>query len=696
MKKLFQSLANGETTIESVTPPVPREGELLIQSICSLVSAGTERMLVDFGKASLIGKARQQPDRVKSVVEKVRTDGLVRTFDAVKAKLDKPITLGYSNVGVVTEVGKGVEGFSVGDRIVSNGCHSEFVCVPANLCATVPDNVASERAAFTVLASIGLQGIRLVNPTLGESIVVIGVGLIGLLTVQLLRAQGCRVLAIDIDDNKLEQAVQFGAEICNSNKSDPVEAGLQFSAGHGVDAVLITASSESNEIVSHAAKMSRKRGRIVMVGVTGLNLNRADFYEKELTFQVSCSYGPGRYDPDYEEKGQDYPIGYVRWTEQRNFQAVLQLMSDDSLPCESLISGKYDFEQAPLAYEKLVQDKSSFGLLLKYTEQADSANRIALRSKFSADNAGDGISVALVGLGNYASSILVPALRSSGAKLHTVISSSASSSQTKGAEFLYQSNNLNEVLQADDVDLIVITSRHNDHAGQVASALEAGKHVFVEKPLCLTLEQLEQIRHAYKQSDRMLMVGFNRRFAPLVLRIKDLLASNTSAVALTMTVNAGAVPSDHWIQDKKVGGGRIVGETCHFIDLMRFLAGSEVKDSNIYYMDSISHDSAVVSLKFENGTVATINYFANGHASLPKERLEVFSAGRVIRLDNFRKLSLYGWPGFRKNFSKPQNKGQNECVQKLLDALHDGEKAPIPAEEIFEVSRIAIELADSV
>ncbi len=414
MKQILQDMAKGGSNLVEAPAPKASTGNLLIDTSISLISAGTERMLVDFGKASLLDKARQQPDKVKMVLEKVQTDGLMTTLEAVQSKLAQPLPLGYCNVGVVNAVGEGVQGFKEGDRVVSNGPHADVVRVPKNLCALIPDNVSDEEASFTVVASIGLQGIRLAEPTLGEAFVVTGVGLIGLLTVQLLRAQGCRVLAIDYDDAKLELAKQFGAEVCNPGKGeDPVAAGMAFSRGNGVDGVIITASTKSNDPVTQAARMSRKRGRIILVGVTGLELNRADFYEKELTFQVSCSYGPGRYDANYEDNGQDYPYAFVRWTEQRNFEAILDMMASGQVDVKPLITNRFKFEDAAQAYELLTSDKSALGILLQY--QSDSSVRheksITLNSEatFEASKPVVGF---VGGAGNYASRMLIPAFKS--------------------------------------------------------------------------------------------------------------------------------------------------------------------------------------------------------------------------------------------------------------------------------------------
>ncbi|MFX9523600.1 bi-domain-containing oxidoreductase [Acinetobacter baumannii] len=706
MKQILQDMANGGTTVTEAPVPQCSKGHLLISTTTSLISAGTERMLVGFGKASLIDKARQQPEKVKMVLEKVQTDGLLTTYDAVKSKLAQPLALGYCNVGLVHEVGAGVDGFQVGDRVVSNGPHADMVKVPKNLCAKIPDNVDDESASFAVVASIGLQGIRLAQPTLGESFVVTGAGLIGLLTIQMLRANGCRVLAIDFDQSKLELAKQFGAEVCNPGKGeDPVAVGLAFSRGAGVDGVIITASTKVSDPVIQAARMSRKRGRIILVGVTGLELNRADFYEKELSFQVSCSYGPGRYDAEYEEKGNDYPLGFVRWTEQRNFVAVLDMMAAGTLNVEPLITQRFEFEDAPKAYDALTEDKSGLGLLLKYNSPVETRleKRVVLRPiSIEPKNA----VVGFIGAGNYASRILIPAFKKASSQLHTIVTSGGINGVIHGEKtgFAEASTDLDSLLNNKDINTVAIATRHNSHAYFVEKVLSAGKNVFVEKPLALTVEEIEKIETVYNQNIQnnqyaRVMVGFNRRFSPQVQKMKTLLDTVKEPKSFIMTMNAGAIPADHWTQDNAVGGGRIIGEACHFIDLMRFLAGSKIVSIQARRMGEtdavqILEDKASITLGFEDGSFGTIFYLANGASSFPKERVEVFTAGRVLQLDNFRKLKAFGWPGFNKMNLWRQDKGQDACAAVFVDSIRDGKEAPIPADEIFEVARVTIQVAE--
>jgi predicted dehydrogenase/threonine dehydrogenase-like Zn-dependent dehydrogenase len=700
MKQVLQNLRTGQTEVADVPCPAPGRGQLLIRTSHTLVSAGTERMLVEFGKAGWLEKARQQPDKVRMVLEKIGTDGLAATMQAVRNKLDQPLAMGYCNVGEVVAVGTGVSGFAVGDRVVSNGKHAELVAVPANLCAKLPDSVTAEHASFAILGAIALQGIRLAQPTLGEAVVVTGLGLIGLMAVQLLRAHGCRVLGLDFDPHKLELARRFGAEVLDLRSgTDPLPAAQTFSRGRGVDAVLITAATHSNEPVHQAALMCRKRGRIVLVGVAGLELSRADFYEKELSFQVSCSYGPGRYDPTYEEQGIDYPIGFVRWTEQRNFEAVLDMLADSRLDVGSLISHRFGVDQAATAYEAILGSEPALGVVLTYAAEAGGAARDPMARTVAlpaAARAADPRAViGFIGAGNYATSVLIPAFRAGGARLRTIASAGGVSSAYSGARhgFEYATTDTKALLADPDINAVVIATRHDSHADLVLAARAAGKHVFVEKPLALTAEELARIQSAWSAPESpLLLVGFNRRFAPQVQRLKALLAAAPGAKAFVMTVNAGAMPATHWTQESTIGGGRLLGEGCHFIDLLRYLAASSIVSHRVAALAGSTPDSATITLGFNDGSVGTIHYLANGNKSFPKERLEIFVAGRVLQLNNFRKLLGFGWPGFTRMNLWKQDKGQRACVQAFLDAVRSGGDAPIPLEELLEVSRVSIEV----
>lgn len=708
MRQILQSLSSGETELADVPCPVVQPGHLLIRTSRTVISAGTERMLVDFGKANLVQKALQQPERVKMVLDKVRTDGLLPTLQAVRTKLDQPLPLGYSNAGRVVEVGRGVTGFSVGDGVVSNGRHAEMVAVPANLCARIPDGVDDDAAAFTVVAAIALQGIRLVQPTLGETLVVSGLGLIGLLTVQLLRASGCRVIGLDFDPARLDLARSLGAETVDlSAGADPVRAAEALTLGRGVDGVLITASTRSSEPVHQAALMCRKRGRIVLVGVTGLELSRADFYEKELTFQVSCSYGPGRYDPAYEQKGLDYPIGFVRWTEQRNFEAVLAMMAEGRLDVRPLVSHRFELAEARRAYEIVGGAEPSLGVVLTYPAEEEVPNGTLRRKTtvLAAQPAGAprraDAAIGVIGSGNYAGGVLIPAFEKAGARLQTVASSAGVTGLHAGRKFGFAetTTDIDAVFAAPDVDAVVVSTRHDSHADLVLRALAAGKHVFVEKPLALTLGEVDAIEQAHAVARTpagatpVLMVGYNRRFAPQIVRMKALLESSGAPKAMVMTVNAGAIPASHWTQDREVGGGRIIGEACHFIDLLRALAGAPVVTQHMAPMASECGDTVTLTLGFADGSIGTVHYFANGTKAVAKERLEVFTAGRILQLDNFRRLDGHGWSGFKAIKLWRQDKGQEACVAAFLKAIAGEAQPPIPAAEIFEVARVSITLA---
>ena len=702
MKQIIQSLKTGQTILEDLPAPTLQPGAVLIQTARTLISAGTERMLVEFGQGNLIAKARAQPDKVRQVLDKIKTDGLLPTLETVFARLDQPLPLGYCNAGMVLAVGRGVTGLRVGDRVISNGPHAEIVAVPQQLCARIPDTVEDDAAAFTVLAAVALQGIRLAQPMIGERVVVIGLGLLGLLTVQLLLANGCQVLGLDLDAQKCDLARQFGAEALDlSSGADAVAAGMTFSEGRGVDAVLITASTKSNTPVQQAARMSRKRGRIVLVGVTGLELARADFYEKELSFQVSCSYGPGRYDERYEQQGHDYPFGFVRWTEQRNFEAVLDLMASGRLDVSPLISRRVALIEAPAVYQELVSDRSLLGVLLTYPEQPAELDRVVTIQATTppvipgATVAGQSQVVAgVIGAGNFASLVLIPALARSGAILHTVASSGGRDAAVAARKFGFSraASDYRELLDDPAINTVLIATRHNSHARLVTEALAAGKHVFVEKPLALNREELATIEAALAQAGpRQLLVGFNRRFAPLSLQMQRLLAVRSEPLSLIYTVNAGAIPANHWTQDPTVGGGRIIGEGCHFVDLLRFLVGQPINEVVARSMGvarglAVREDKMSLTLSFADGSLGTVHYFANGSKQFPKERVEVFSGGRILTLNNFQDLRGYGWPGFKDRRLWRQDKGHTAELAAFVQRIQQGGDWLIPWSELREVS----------
>ena len=707
MKQILQNLGNGETLLAEVPCPRRCSGHILSETTRSLVSLGTEKMLIDFGKGSWLAKARSQPEKVKQVLQKIKTDGLFTTLDAVRSQLDTPIPLGYCNVGVVLEADD-ASGHKSGERIISNGPHAEVVAIPENLTASVPNKVTDEQAAFTVVGAIALQGVRLLLPTLGERVVVSGLGLIGLLAVQILRAHGCQVMGIDFDKRKLELAKQFGAETVDlSTGADPVAATQHWTHGVGVDAVLITASSKGDELIHQVASMCRQRGRIVLVGVVGLNLQRNDFYEKELSFQVSCSYGPGRYDPNFEKRGLDYPIGFVRWTEQRNFQAVLQLLAEGKIDVDSLITHRFAFDDALEGYQ-VISSPKALGILLDYgtaqgqksdkvSQVVDVAPNIARKKRVNG-----AVGVAFVGAGGFTTRILLPLLPKDKVKLRTIVSSQGVSATHAAKKFGFElvSSDFKSVLKDKSIDAVFITTPHQLHASMVCQALDAGKHVFVEKPLALHLDELEQVEQALDSNPSCcLMVGFNRRFSPHMTAAKDWMQASTDAKSIIITVNAGVIPENHWIQDPEIGGGRIVGEACHFIDLARYLVGSPIVATHGFAMggsDGRLGDCAAIQLQFADGSLATIHYLANGSKDFPKERIEVFAGERVIVCDNFRKMREIGGQRRKLNL-RGQDKGHRAELMAFTQALVAAEDFwPISREELLEVSRATLEAAAQV
>jgi len=677
--------------LAEVPCPQVGRGQVLIQTRASLISAGTEKMLVEFSKANLIQKARQQPDKVKQVLDKIKTDGLMPTLEAVFRKLDEPLPLGYCNAGVVLEVGVGVTDLQPGDRVISNGNHAEIVCVPRNLVARVPQKVSDEQAAFTVLAAIALQGVRLVQPTLGEKVLVFGMGLIGLLTVQLLRASGCEVLAVDLNSWRLELAERFGARIVDLSKgADPISAAKAWTSEQGVDAAIITASAKTDEIMHQAAESCRKRGRIVLVGVVGLNLRRSDFYQKELTFQVSCSYGPGRYDENYEQKGNDYPPGFVRWTEGRNFQAVLAAMANGGLDVSALVTHRFGFDDALKAYDVVEHDPAALGVVLQYGEEVDRSTAVTVSQRAS-QAAGKAV-VGVIGAGNFSRAILLPALAKTSARIAYIADLNGAAAKHAAVKVQGEKavSDYRQILADKDVDAVFVVTSHNTHARFICEALAAGKHVFVEKPLCLTEAELEQIQSQVANSQsQMLLVGFNRRFSPHTVKMKELLAGRSGPLCMNMTVNAGEIPADHWTQDPERGGGRILGEGCHFIDLLSFIAGCPVKSVSAAMVGAgpaIRDDKMSICLEFADGSVGTVNYFANGAKSYPKETLEVFSDGRVLRLENFRVTHGFGFAGFKRFKTARQDKGHGAELAAFIRRIEQGGEPLIPFEQLKNVT----------
>lgn len=698
MRQIIQDMKSGQTILEEVPVPQVKSGSVLIKTSCSLVSLGTERMLVEFGKASLIDKARQQPDKVKQVLDKIKTDGVQPAIEAVFNKLGHPLPLGYCNSGTVVAIGNGVTEFKVGDRVASNGQHAEYVCVPKNLVAKIPENVSDEEAAFTVIGSIGLQGIRLINPQLGETVVVIGLGLIGLIAAQLLQANGCRVIGIDFDEEKVQLAREKNIIGINPTKgTDPVKYVLEETASYGADAILITASTKTDEVIHQAAEMSRKKGRIVLVGVIGLGLRRDDFYKKELSFQVSCSYGPGRYDDDYENRGIDYPLPFVRWTEKRNFETVLQAIAMGRIDVKSLITEEVKLDNYKEIYGDM-RKHGSIASIIKYPSDSKMRTVVEVTSLNFTGTKGQ---IGIIGAGNFTSATMLPALTKSKACIRYIASAQGLSAKilAKKVGAKRATSDYHEILKDDVVDLVMITTRHNLHAPMVLDALYAGKHVFVEKPLCLNQKELGEIVTAYQMAQKngvTLTVGFNRRFSSFAVKMKELAGKGVKNIIATM--NAGFIPSEVWVHDLKTGGGRIIGEACHFIDLCSFLTDSIVTSVCMNAMGENPEentDNASILLRYKDGSNAVINYFANGSKSYSKERVEIYTQEKTLVLDNWRELKGYGCKGFTK-MKKSMDKGHTTQFSLLNERILRGGEALIPFCSIINTTKASFACIESL
>lgn len=652
MKQILQNISNGRRSIASLPDPMVQPGQVLIANAASLISAGTEKMVMDLAGKSLIAKARERPDHVRRVLEKVRSEGLFETLKQVRAKLDEPMKLGYSSAGTVLACGAGVQDFKPGDRVASNGPHAGVVSVPRHLVARMPDSVGFEAASFTVVASIALQGLRLAQPQIGETVLVLGLGLVGQLAVRLLAASGVRVLGTDPDEAKCRLAVELGAfHAAPGLGAADVEA---LTGGWGADKVLICASTPSQQPVTLAADAVRKKGRIVLVGVVGLELDRRPFYFKEAEFVVSCSYGPGRYDAAYEEKGQDYPYPYVRFTEQRNMQAVLDLMGSGRLDVAPLVTHRFAIEDAEQAYRIIEEGRERYlGMVLGYPPLAP-LRRVAVAPAPAAGTragAGASVGVAVLGAGSFARSVLVPALRRQpGLRLHTLCSAggvSALNLAEKGG-FEFATTDEDAAFDSPEVGAVVVLTRHSEHGRQVLRAVRAGKHVFTEKPLCLTVDELDAIEAALLEKGAqapLVSVGFNRRHAPAALAVKGFFAGAQAPLAVSVRFNAGAIPPDHWTQDEAIGGGRLVGEACHAIDLATFLHGSPpvrvfAESIGGSAAPAATDDQCFITLRHADGGISNVAYLAGGDKSFPKERVEVIGAGRVAVIDDFRAWTL--------------------------------------------------------
>ncbi|HVS83659.1 MAG TPA: bi-domain-containing oxidoreductase [Pyrinomonadaceae bacterium] len=710
MKQILQNKKTGDVKATDVPAPVARPGFVLVRTAASLISAGTERATVEAGQKSLLARAVEQPHLVSQVIQKARSEGILNTVDAVRSKLGSLTALGYSAAGTVIEVGNDVGNFHVGDRVACAGVgyasHAEVLSVPKNLCVRLPDQVSFDAAAFSTLGAIALQGVRLAELTLGESVVVIGLGLIGQVTVQLLRANGCRVFGIDLDSNKTELARQFGADGVCAPDDDAKRRVMEWSRGRGADAVLITAATSSNAPVELAGEISRKKGRVIAVGAVGLNIPRQPYYDRELVFKISMSYGPGRYDPEYEERGHDYPIGYVRWTEGRNLEAFLDLLAAGRVKVEGLITHRFKLEQAEQAYRLITgeADEPYLGVVLQYETGREVERRIPIAAKKPMTSpAARSVCVGLIGAGNYACAMLLPHFKSAGAELQSIATASGVTAREVAEKFgfRYCVSGADEVLADEEVNLIVIATRHDSHAELARRALERGRHVFVEKPLALNDDELESVIAAAAQSDGELTVGYNRRFSPLARAAKEFFTDRQAPLSINYRVNAGRIPRSHWAQDAREGGGRIIGEVCHFIDFMHFITGSLT--SRVYAeaiasrnQEITDEDSVFITLRLADGSNGSIAYLAEGDKALSKERVEIFGAGKSFVIDDFRGAIAYQDGREKKAKLREQDKGQEDEVRAVFAVVLEGKRAPIALDDLATTTRATFRIRESL
>ncbi|HKP47256.1 MAG TPA: bi-domain-containing oxidoreductase [Pyrinomonadaceae bacterium] len=704
MKQILQNQRTGDLTVAEVPAPILQRGRVLVRTAASLISAGTERLSLQLAQKNLLGKARERPDLVKQVVQKYKTEGLVSTINAVRAKLDTNKALGYSASGTVLEVGGDVSGLHPGDRVACAGAdfasHAEVLSVPRNLCVRLPAAVNFEAGAFGTLGAIALQGLRLAEPTLGEAVVVIGLGLLGQLTVQLLKANGCRVCGVDLDQAKVDCALELGADAAFVNGPETKQQIIDWSRGRGADAVLITAASSSNEPIEMAGEISRPKGRVVVVGLVGLDVPRQSFYERELSLKVSMSYGPGRYDPDYEEHGHDYPFAYVRWTEQRNIEAFLDMIAAGRVNVERLISHRFPIRDANKAYELITHGGQPYlGVLLTYDERP-LAKTIEI-TKARRPNAK--VRVGVIGAGSYLTGKLLPQFKDAGVEFRSIATASGVSGTDAGKKFGFAQavSSADEVLADDATNLIIIGTRHDSHADLVTSALRANRHVFVEKPLAMNVEQLEQILEAERSSEGSLMVGFNRRFAPLSVEGRDFFSDRRNPLSILYRVNAGRIAKSHWVQDADEGGGRIIGEACHFIDLMQYWTSAPpvtVFAEAISSDDAqvVEADSVFITLRFADGSNGCIAYVAEGDKTMPKERIEIFGGGKTFVLDDFRRATFHKNGKEQHKELKVQDKGQAAMVRAVFAMVRDGGPSPIPVDELSATTLATFRIIDSL
>jgi polar amino acid transport system substrate-binding protein len=708
MKQVLQNRKTGRPFVGEVPMPALQKGRVLVRTVASLISAGTERAAVELVSKGLVQEARQRPDLVKAVIAKVKSEGLLNTFASVRDKMAASQALGYSAAGIVAAVAEDVTEFQVGDRVACAGvgfaAHAEVLSVPKNLCVHLPESVSFESGAYGTLGAIALQGVRLAEPTLGESVIVIGLGLVGQLTVQLLKANGCRVFGLDLDPSRVSLALEMGADKALVSDEAVAKEIETWTRGHGADAVLITAATDSNQPIELAARVSRLKGRVIVVGTTGMEIPRPPFFSRELKLIVSMSYGPGRYDVEYEEKGHDYPLPYVRWTEKRNIESFLELIGDKRVNVERLTTHRFPIAEADRAYQLISGYQQPYlGVVLNYDPEAEVARRVSLRATPQARKPEKSIGLGVIGAGGYVPAMLLPHFKNEGVEFRAIATASGVSAHDVGKRFsfAYAVSSADEVLEDASVNFVVVGTRHDLHAELARRALDRNKHVFVEKPLALNDEELESVLEAAGSSTGQLMVGFNRRFSPLAQRAKEFFARSGAPLSIMYRVNAGRLPVGHWLQDPVEGGGRIIGEVCHFIDLMQYLTGAppvfvfaesiSAKSSKI-----IDADSVFITLRFADGSNGSVAFLSEGDKALSKERMEVFSAGKVFVLDDFRRATLYKDGREEQVTLKAQDKGQQAQVRQVCASVLAGGPAPITLDELAATSRATFRMVDSL
>ena len=711
MKQVLQSARTGKIEVAEVPAPRVLPGCVLVRIGASLVSAGTERASSEFASKNLLQKAKSRPDLVREVLKKVRRDGALSAFSAVRGRLDQPTALGYSSAGTVVAVGEGISDTVPGDRVACAGAnyavHAEFACVPRMLVARIPSaDVDFESAAFTTLGAVAIHGVRTAEAKLGDTAAVIGLGLLGQLTVQVLRAAGCRVIGFDLQQSRADLARKSGALAVSASEAEFRDLCLQHSAGHGVDSVLITAETASSGPVNLASEVARDRAIVVAVGTVGMELQRKLYYEKELDFRISRSYGPGRYDAAFEQKGRDYPIGYVRWSQTRNMEAFVQLLADGKVDAQSLITHSFEIENAKAAYELITGETQQpyLGILIRYPrEDRSPATRLEIVPRQANARSDNQLRVGVLGAGNFALGTLIPAIKAmEEVSLEGVCASNGARARSAAEKFGFGfcTSDEEDIFSNPAINTIVIATRHHLHAAQVIRALDAGKHVFCEKPLCLTELELEQIQSAYSRRGEsvQLMVGFNRRFAQMARKMKSFLDAARGPFVMHYRVNAGTLPKDHWINDPEQGGGRILGEVCHFVDFLSFVCGAEPLAVHATAVPRNSEDQdANIQIDFSDGSIGTIQYVCSGDRVVGKERVEIFGGGAVAVLDDFRRLELAR--NGRKQLLRSrfrQDKGHRAEWQAFVQAIRGGGPSPISFEEICATTRATIRIAASL